>query len=193
MRQRPQADIPPEDILAKAALRLMLKDGPQAVTYENMSDAARLKPAVMRRLFDTCDDAIALIGGYISRQWQSKIQPRDTSLSFADALFDALMTRFEIMEKDREAIIAWFDYARKRPAAAFLLFKTLKPDMTQILNYAEPQRKHGETEVLALSFLYAFVFEMWRSDTGPDKAATMARLDRTIKKYVASLPFTYAK
>lgn len=135
-------------------------------------------PVPLEKLIALAPRLVRLIDAETARAL-GRPDPKDSE---EDRLFDALMTRFEILGPHRSGITALAALARRTPPLAAALARAQTASMRACLAHARPAlgTEAGGLRALALLGLYHFVFCAWERDFSPDLSLTMARLNSTL-------------
>ncbi|MEP3114712.1 TetR/AcrR family transcriptional regulator [Nisaea sp.] len=117
----------------------------------------------------------------------------DPSLPVPERLFDAIMTRFELLQEHRDGYAAVLAAARTDPGMALAGLARLTPAMGLVLRQTGlgDRGPIGCLRRKVLAGLYLSVLQVWLSDTSEDLGPTMAALDKRLRQLdeiVASTP-----
>ncbi|MEO9904421.1 MULTISPECIES: TetR/AcrR family transcriptional regulator [Alphaproteobacteria] len=117
----------------------------------------------------------------------------DPSLPVPERLFDAIMTRFELLQEHRDGYAAVLAAARTDPGMALAGLARLTPAMGLVLRQTGlgDRGPIGCLSRKVLAGLYLSVLQVWLSDTSEDLGPTMAALDKRLRQLdeiVASTP-----
>ena len=102
-----------------------------------------------------------------------------------DRLFDLIMRRFDALQPHRGALRSiWRDLPRD-PLTGLTFAPRLANAMAWMLEAAgiPPRGLSGLVRVKLLSGVYLSAMRTWLGDESEDRAATMARLDRELKRW----------
>lgn len=118
---------------------------------------------------------------------------RDPSLPVPERLFDAIMTRFELLQEHRDGYTAILASARTDPGMAFAGLTRLPPAMGLVLRQTGlgDRGPIGCLRRKVLAALYFSVLQVWLNDNSEDLGPTMAALDKRLRQLdeiVASTP-----
>lgn len=123
---------------------------------------------------------------------------RDPSLPVPERLFDAIMTRFELLQEHRDGYVAILAAARLDPCMTLAGLTRLSLAMGVVLR----QTGLGDRGPLGclrrkvLGALYISVMQVWLNDDSEDLGPTMAALDKRLRQLdeiVASTPMKRKK
>ncbi len=117
----------------------------------------------------------------------------DPSLPVPERLFDAIMTRFELLQEHRDGYAAVLAAARTDPGMALAGLARLTPAMGLVLRQTGlgDRGPIGCLRRKVLAGLYLSVLQVWLTDTSEDLGPTMAALDKRLRQLdeiVASTP-----
>jgi len=182
----------PSDTLIDAMLRLAAARGWSGLSMGDIAASADLPLRDCQTLFP---DKIALLAAYLARldrQMRQRLAAQgalDPDRSSArELLFDAIMTRFEVMAPDRAALARIRADLRCDPIALVGLLPAVRRSLESILQAAGLEsmglgglgglrglvRRHG------LALVLARVTPVWLADDSQDMGRTMAALDRSL-------------
>lgn len=118
---------------------------------------------------------------------------RDLSLPVPERLFDAIMTRLELLQEHRRGYAAIFGAARLDPGMALTSIVRLHSAMSSLLRQTglADRGPLGCLRRKVLAGLYISVIQVWTKDESEDLGPTMAALDRRLRQLdeiVASTP-----
>tara|TARA_E500000305_G_scaffold78949_1_gene64738 strand:+ start:3221 stop:3835 length:615 start_codon:yes stop_codon:yes gene_type:complete len=111
-------------------------------------------------------------------------EARDPSLPVPERLFDAIMTRFELLQEHRDGYAAILAAARMDPGMALAGLTRLTPAMGSVLRQTGLGRRGpaGCLRRKVLAGLYLSVLQVWLKDTSEDLGPTMAALDKRLRR-----------
>jgi AcrR family transcriptional regulator len=172
-----------ESKICAAALSLAAKHGWQNLTLEQIAKAAKIPPARMRKIFPDKSRVLTQILREIDRQ-AAAVGKADSRATPHDRLFEALMARFDILQKCRMGALAILDAARRDPSLARSILPAQWKSMENALvrtGLAPSQSLHKPLAALGLLGVYYRALCAWRQDRTPDMAKTMAALDQALR------------
>lgn len=172
------------DQAVKAALFLAARDGWRHVTFQKIAEHADIGLVELHDYFDDRFDILAAYGKMIDRRMLSACGPVDPSLSPRDRLFDLVMERFDILNEDREGIIAILKDLRCEPRQAVISLPHLGRSMGWMADAAgiETSGWQGAVKIMGLVAVYLETIRHWMDDESPDMAKTMAALDKNLSR-----------
>lgn len=117
----------------------------------------------------------------------------DPSLPVPERLFDAIMTRFELLQEHRDGYAAILAAARTDPGMTLAGLTRLNPAMGLVLRQTGlgDRGPIGCLRRKVLAALYLSVLQVWLNDISEDLGPTMVALDKRLKQLdeiVASTP-----
>jgi len=117
---------------------------------------------------------------------------RDPSLPVPERLFDAVMTRFELLQEHRAGYAAILAVARTDPGMALAGLTRLNLAMGLVLRQAGlgDRGPIGCLRRKVLAALYLSVLQVWLNDSSEDLGPTMAALDKRLRQLDEIVAFT---
>ena len=180
-----KADIP--DHVIDTALRLGGEGRWRDLSLAEIAEAAGLPIAKVHAVFPSKQ---AILNAFARRVDAAVLaesgldQLEDTA---RDRLFDVLMRRFDALDPHKEAVgHILLDQACDPPAAVCSLLQ-LRRSMGLMLEAAglASTGLRGIVRIKGLSLVYVLTLRDWLRDDSPDKARTMAALDRRLGRVEA--------
>ncbi|KAB2845613.1 MAG: TetR/AcrR family transcriptional regulator [Hyphomicrobiaceae bacterium] len=125
----------------------------------------------------------AFLGAFaelINAEQLKKVAPRAASDTPRDRLFDAVMTRFDLLAPYRAAL-------KRIEASAYLAPELIRPALamhaTLLAAAGIPaEGPQGAARLAGLAAVYSRTFRTWLEDDDPGLAKTMAALDRRLRR-----------
>lgn len=158
------------------------EQGWRALTLEEVARCAHVAPESVRELYA---DKAALLRGiarHVDGLCLSGYAP-EAGASAHDRLFEALMGRFDALQRHRGAFLAMLGEARRDPVLLRWIVCALRDSMRETLRCAGLDRHDTARQALILSVLegiYLLALRVWARDQSLDMAKTMAALDRYV-------------
>jgi len=184
------------DKILDAALDVAGERGWFALTLREVAQRAGLSPADLERRYRTKQALLGGIADRFDRQAVSSVDPdvENPGLPARERLFDALMTRFELLQEHRDGYVALLKAARRDPCLALGGLPRLLSAMGDVLHLCGLGARGpvGCLRRKVLAALYLSVLRVWMKDRSEDLGPTMAALDSRLRKLdgiVASTPF----
>ncbi|BAQ18126.1 TetR/AcrR family transcriptional regulator [Methyloceanibacter caenitepidi] len=150
------------------------------VGLNDIAKEANLSLADLRREFVCKNDLLRAFQTEVDAQVLARTKPAGPDDSVRDQVFEALMTRFEVMAPHKEALKRIAAYLRCRPGEASMFVCSRM--VTQYWTLANAGAKlDGPTalvRIAGLSAVYGKAFSVWLDDDSPSLDKTMATLDR---------------
>ncbi len=168
-----------DDILA-AALRVSVAIGWDMMTMRDVADeCGGTLGDVQAHFLDKFDIAVAF-GRHIDAVVLQRMSAGDGGgQSPRDTLFDVLMTRFDVLNTYRPAVVSMISALKTDPKQALWSAPYLARSMAWMLEQAgmDTLGLRGCARVAGLMGVYLYVVKIWAEDESPDMAKTMAALD----------------
>lgn len=184
------------DKILDAALAIAGERGWSALRLQAVADKAEISLTDLERQIRGKRALLEAIADRFDREAVAAIDPdaSDPSLDPPERLFDALMTRFELLQAHRDGYIALLNAARCDPAMALAGAPRLFSAMGDVLHASgfEARGPIGCLRRKVLATLYLSVIKVWMDDRSEDLGPTMSTLDKRLRKLdelVASSPF----
>lgn len=177
----------PTDIRAKIVDALMELAGEQPfgeVTIGQIAERAGVSLADFRDCFPSKGAVLATFNRRIDRIVLDGTTGDMADENAKERLFDVLMRRFDALAPYRagvESVAAW---ARREPLAAAQLNRMVVNSMRFMLEAAgiDSEGGVGALKLQGLTLAWARLVGVWLDDEDPGMAATMAELDRTLRR-----------
>ena len=150
------------------------------VSLADIAAEANLTMADLRREFTCKNEILRAFQTEVDAQVLARTKPAGRDDSVRDQVFDAIMTRFEIMAPHKEALKRIAAYLRCRPGEASMFVCSRMVTQYWMLSNAGA-KLHGPAalvRVAGLSAVYGKAFSVWLEDDSPSLDKTMATLDR---------------
>lgn len=170
------------NMIMSAALDVAASHPWEFVAVRQIADSAGLKVEDVTRIFRGKPDIVAAIINALDTEVEEVFSVVDEDVPLRDRLFDVLMERIEIANRNRAAHISFFKsfgWTKDTTCADITL---LKSSMTRMARCAgvETDGLFGGLYLAGLSLAYLWVLFTWVGDESPDLGKTMAELDRTL-------------
>jgi ubiquinone biosynthesis protein COQ9 len=168
-----------------AALRLAGERPWADVMLPEIAKAAQVSLVELRRAFASKADILAAFVRAVDDAVLERAPERTSAQSARDALFDVVMSRFDVLADYKPALksttATW-------PADPTLL-RALALSQAWMLRAAgiSAEGLEGQVRATGLGALYASVFRTWLQDDDPGLARTMAALDRRLRRGESTL------
>lgn len=173
-----------QDKIIDAALILAQQIGWDFVSLRDIADEADVSLSELRGYFDDKHDILTGFGRRIDRKTLERVGESDPDESPRDRLFDVMMDRFDVLNDEREAVIAILHSFRAEPKQALLSLPHLGKSMNWMLEAAgiDTRGYAGLAKIVGLKIVYLKVLREWCADESPDMGKTMASLDKELSR-----------
>jgi ubiquinone biosynthesis protein COQ9 len=170
----------PKGRIISAALRLAGERAWRDVTVADIATAADVNLNEERREFNSKAEIVAAFVRAVDDEVLAKAPKRAPGQSPRDAIFEVVMSRFDVMapyKKALESIAAVWTFD---PA----LMRALSQSQAWMLRAAGigAEGLEGQLRATGLGAVYGSVFRTWLKDDDPGLARTMAALDRRLRR-----------
>jgi ubiquinone biosynthesis protein COQ9 len=173
----------PRDKIIAAALRLAEARGWRELSLGDIAAEAQVPLAELAHEFQCKAQILAAFTAAVDEAVLTKFAA-PTADPARDRLFDVILTRFEVMQPYKPALRRIACSLGMSPGAALAqAFPALKSQYW-MLNAAgiDGEGARGLFRVKGLLAIYARVFAIWLGDDDPGLAATMAALDKRLRR-----------
>ncbi len=180
-----KADIP--DHVIDTALRLGGEGRWRDLSLAEIAEAAGLPVAKVHAVFPSKQAILNAFARRVDAAVLAESGADQLEDSARDRLFDVLMRRFDALDPHKEAVgHILLDQACDPPAAVCSLLQ-LRRSMALMLEAAglSSTGLRGIARIKGLSLVYLLTLRNWLRDDSPDKARTMAALDRRLGRVEA--------
>ncbi|MGB9151530.1 MAG: hypothetical protein WCD70_00390 [Alphaproteobacteria bacterium] len=165
--------------ISLAALHLAATRGWESVTLALVAKQAKIPPDRLKKHFKAVPDLIPLIAEEIDRMALASMG-KATGVAH-DVLFDLLMARFDILQKNRKAILSIAQAAHRDRSLSCALARATFDGSYRLIDAARLDKPPRPILAAGLSAIYSWAFYVWRKDESRDMGKTMAALDRTLR------------
>ena len=175
-----------------AALDLAAESPWEWITLAQIAEKAGFGKEKVAEIFPDKTSIVEAIIDHIDTQIETIFSEQDIDLSPRDKLFDVLMERFEILNRNRTAHLSILNSFGWTAQSVCPDLKILKSSMIRMANCAGIETKGlvGFINITGLKIIYIWVTLIWCQDNSSDLGRTMAELDKTlgradfVKKYI---------
>lgn len=166
--------------LVTAAMKLAAEKPWNEVSLTQIAEAAGVSLVDVRNEFSDKGDVLAAFVRFVDDAVLARAPQRSGGQAARDALFEVIMSRFDVLAAYKPALksiaAAWplnpaLARAMGRSQAWMLRAAGIRADGLQ-----------GDLRALGLGSLYASVYRTWLDDDDPGLAKTMAVLDRRLRR-----------
>jgi hypothetical protein len=165
--------------IAKGALRLAAKKDWSLVTLEAIAKEAKIPLPMLKKCFFAPHEIVPVIIREVTREALAKAGK--TPGTPRDVLFDLLMARFDVMQKDRKAILSINNAMRYDPALSYVLVRTILESLGTMIDVTKLDMSLRSVLVAKLTAIYGWAFLAWSKDNTRDMSKTMAALDQALR------------
>ena len=171
--------------IVAAALRLAGECPWDQVTLVDIGEAAGVSLVDLRNAFSSKGDILAAFTRAVDDEVAARAPKRAENQSSRDAIFEVVMSRFDILVPYKPALKS---IATSWPTDAAVLSAVLSSQAWMLRAAGvSPDGIDGQLRVGGLAVLYVSVFRTWLDDDDPGLARTMAALDRRLRRGERSL------
>jgi ubiquinone biosynthesis protein COQ9 len=170
----------PKGRIIAAALRLAGERPWADVTLTDIARSADVNLNEVRREFNSKSEILAAFVRAVDDEVLARTPKRATGQSSRDALFDVVMSRFDVMAPYKTALSSIAATWTLDPA----LLRALAQSPAWMLRAADIKAEglDGQVRAAGLGAVYGSVFRTWLKDDDPGLARTMAALDRRLRR-----------
>lgn len=168
----------------RAALDMAAAEGWGKVTLARIAWKTKISLALLKDHFKSCYDILVAYMEEVDRQVLALAQDNGPDSSPRDRLFDLLMERFDVLNRDREGVRSVLLSMRCDPKQGVMILPHLCRSMGRMLDAAGASVADaaGTVKITALTAIYLYILRIWIEDESPDMAKTMATLDKCLGK-----------
>jgi ubiquinone biosynthesis protein COQ9 len=162
-----------------AALECAAAKSWEALTLLDVAEAAKLPLGELRNEFGSKTAILAGLMRAVDDEVLKRAPKRSEGQTARDALFDIVMTRFDVLDPYKKALQS----IHASGPADLALARPVLSSMHWMLEAAgiNTEGAGGSVRVTGLAAVYATVFRTWLEDDDPGHARTMAALDRRLR------------
>jgi ubiquinone biosynthesis protein COQ9 len=170
----------PKGRIVAAALQLARERPWRDVTLTDVAKAADVNLNEVRRDFNSKPEILAAFVRAVDDEVLARAPKRAAGQSSRDAIFDVVMSRFDVMAPYRPALASIAATWTFDPA----LMRALSQSQAWMLRAADVSAEglEGQLRATGLGAVYGSVFRTWLKDDDPGLARTMAALDRRLRR-----------
>jgi ubiquinone biosynthesis protein COQ9 len=169
----------PKGRIVAALLRLASERPWQDISMVEIADAAGMTLVDLRKEFERKSQMLSSFGYMVDAEVLRKAPRRSTTQTPRDAVFEVVMSRFDVLSPYKAALKSAADGGGIDSS----LFKSLMRSQTAMLQAAgiNTEGPAGAIRVAGLAGVFTRTFNTWLNDTDPGMARTMAFLDRQLR------------
>ena len=170
----------PKGRIIAAALRLAGERPWRDVTLTDIAKAADVNLNEVRRDFNSKAEILAAFVRAVDDEVLARAPKRAAGQSPRDAIFDVVMSRFDVLAPYKPALNSIAATWTFDP----VLMRALSQSQAWMLRAADIQADglDGQLRATGLGAVYGSVFRTWLKDDDPGLARTMAALDRRLRR-----------
>jgi ubiquinone biosynthesis protein COQ9 len=170
----------PQGRIVAAALRLAAEGPWHSVTLADIAKSAEVSLVELRRAFGSKSEILAAFVRMVDDQVLAQAPARSPDQSPRDALFEVIMSRFDVLEPYKAGLKSISASWPADPA----LMRAMAASQAWMLRAAgiSADGLDGQLRAGGLAALYASVARTWLDDDDPGLARTMAVLDRRLRR-----------
>jgi ubiquinone biosynthesis protein COQ9 len=170
----------PKGRILAAALDCAAKKAWAEVTLADIAEAAKLPLPDLRNELGSKAEILAELVRAVDDEVLKRAPKRAEGQTGRDALFDIVMSRFDVLAPYRAALKS----IHASGPADLSLARPLLSSMRWMLEAAgiSADGAKGSLRITGLATVYASVFRTWLDDDDPGLAGTMAALDRRLRR-----------
>lgn len=166
--------------LIAAAMRLAAEQPWHQVTLAAIGEAAGVSLVDVRREFASKGDVLAAFVRSVDDAVLARSPQRAGGATPRDALFEVIMSRFDVLGPYKQALKSIAASWQVEPAVA----RAVCQSQAWMLRAAgiKSEGLQGQVRAAGLGAVYASVYRTWLGDDDPGLARTMAALDRRLRR-----------
>ncbi|MEC9022678.1 MAG: hypothetical protein VX597_03600 [Pseudomonadota bacterium] len=171
------------DQILSIALTLAEEEGWSGVTIEKIAKRVNLNESKLLESYPTTKHVVLALMKQVSVEVFDRLDPDDSSEPTKDIIHNALMSRVEVLSKNREAYKSILGSLFFNPRDAIFLYSEIMNIMARTLQIAGIKNTGllGHLRKKALVAIYLSTLRVWISDDSPDCARTMSFLDKRLQ------------
>mgnify|MGYP001177704103 FL=1 len=171
------------DQILSIALTLAEEEGWSGVTIEKIAKRANLNKGKLLESYPTTKHVVLALMKQVSVEVFDRLDPDDSTEPTKDIIHNALMSRVEVLSKNREAYTSILRSLFFNPRDAIFLYSEIMNIMARTLEIAGVKNTGllGHLRKKALVAIYLSTLRVWISDDSPDCARTMSFLDKRLQ------------
>lgn len=173
------------DAILTAALQVAGRMPWEQVTLQDIAKAAKISLKALRGHIEAKDDILAAYGRRVDEALLESMQGTFSSAAEErEKLFDILMERFDILNRDRAAVISIAKSMTFSPPQVIATLPHVMRSMLWMLEMAEADVAglKGCLRVVGLTGVYLYALKVFIEDESTDLAKTMAAVDSALAR-----------
>ncbi|MFA5040264.1 MAG: TetR/AcrR family transcriptional regulator [Bdellovibrionales bacterium] len=165
--------------IAAAAHSLAARKGWPQVTLEDIAKSAKIPVASFKKRFSSTRDIVGVLIKDGGREALAKVGKPTGSPR--DVLFDHIMARFEVMQKDRKAILSINEAMLQDASLAYIMVCATRENIEAIIDATSNESSLRPILIVKLFAVFGWTFAAWVKDDTRDMSKTMAALDKALR------------
>ncbi len=173
---------PSKEDLSKIAIDLAGDLGWEHIRFQDIADEAGISLSDLSHHFDDKICILCAYGKYIDGRTLAEVGEQGHDAPARERLFDILMTRFDVLNEQRDGVLSVLHSFKTDPKQAVISLPYLGRSMTWMLESAglDTNGIKGALRVMGLKVIYLKALKDWMKDDGDDMPKTMASLDKSL-------------
>jgi len=151
------------------------------VTLGDIAKEAKIPLCELKKRFASPNDIIPKIVEKIEREALRK--SGKTAAPLRDVLHDLINARFDVMQQDRNAILAINDAMRSDPSLSYILVHSIMGSLRKMLYAKKLGKTLSSVPVIEASTIYGWTFLAWSKDNTRTLSKTKTALDEALKDF----------
>lgn len=169
--------------ISDAIFKLAARHTWHEITFDQIAKAAKIPAKQIKQRYADTNALLPLMVAAISGATMKTLGNPDKRAALHDRLFEALMARFDVLQKHREAILNLAAAAHRDARVARHLARAQMQAIKSTLLWADEISDSGNFSLSStvLWVVYLASFRVWKNDETLDMSKTMAALDRYLR------------
>lgn len=177
---------PLKERAVRAALDLAAARGWGDVAMQDIARQCKCSLGDLQDVFEDRSDILASYERMVDKKVLENVSAPDLNSPEKDRLFDVLMERLDVLNEDREGVVAIIRAVRRDPKQVLIGCPYMGKSMVWMLEAAgiNTTGPKGSLTALGLLGVYLYALNTWIDDDSEDMAKTMAALDKALGRAV---------
>lgn len=167
--------------IIEAAMKLAGERPWKDVTLLDIAEATGVKLVDLKQEFSSKSEVLSAFSRAVDDEVLRRAPKREATTSPRDAVFEILMTRFDVLAPYKQALRSISGDLNAPDPASICSFLASQHWMLQAAGI-DTSGLTGRLKVGGLASVYASVMRTWLKDDDPGLARTMAALDRRLRR-----------
>lgn len=170
--------------ILEAALELAAARGWGQVSLADVAEAAGVRMSELYARYPTKQAILDGLARHVDHEVLRTVDDDPPEGNARERLFDLLMRRFDVLDRQRDGVRAVVRQGLRDPVALICGACALRRSMAVMLEAAGISSTGllGTLRIKGLAAAYLAAMRAWLGDDSPDKARTMAALDRALAR-----------